>query len=81
VVLLYQQLFELYSILVQEIASLSLVALSIPRSADNIMLSHLVFKTLSRLSGWLFTQIGKKDKEFMIFEPTVSQQDYYQTFG
>jgi hypothetical protein len=65
---------------VQEITSLNLVALPVPRSADNIILSHLVFKTLSKLSGWLFTQIGKKDKDFLVFEPTVSRREENNTF-
>jgi hypothetical protein len=71
--MLYQTLFELYALLVQEISTLTLPTLSSLRATDNIVLAHLVFKSLSNLSVWLFTQIGKKDKDFIVFDPAASE--------
>jgi hypothetical protein len=79
VVALYQTLLDYYGALSPEILSLHPDNLGTARASDNILIAHLVFKSLSQLSQWLFSQVGKKDPEFQVFNPAVCEH-YNVTF-
>ena len=60
---LNQPLYGYYERLSSTFAStLNPTAISLPRTADDLLIAHLVYKCLFKISTWLWQRIGKSER-------------------